>query len=74
MFIFQKQHNFIEIFSGVDGGFKIIKFNKFSGVQKKLKIMVNDNNNQFSSIPNNVLEKKSKILFEISYFNKTIFN
>ena len=36
--------------------------------------MVNNGNNQFSSIPNSVPDGKNKKLFAISYLNKTIFN
>ena len=37
MFTFQKQQDFMEIFSGVHGGFKITKPNRFSNVQRILK-------------------------------------
>ena len=69
---FQKQQNPIEIFSGVYGGFKIAKPSKFSNVQKKIEMMVNDNGNQFSNIPDNIPVKK--MLFVISYLDGTIFN
>ena len=36
--------------------------------------MVNNNNNQFSNIPNSVPDNNNKLLFAISYLNKTIFN
>ena len=36
--------------------------------------MVNNGNNQFSGIPNCIPDKKNKMLFAISYLDKTIFN
>ena len=36
--------------------------------------MVNNNNNQFSSIPNGVPDGKNKMLFAIAYLDGTIFN
>ena len=41
---------------------------------KNFKIIINNGNNQFSNIPNNVPDKKNKILFAISYFDGTTFN
>ena len=57
MFTSQGQQDFMEIPSGVHGGFKVAKPSRFSNVQNFFKTMVNNGSNQFSSIPNNVPNK-----------------
>ena len=74
MFIFQEQQNPMEIPSGVHGGLKVTKPSRFSGVQGILKpwlIMVAIN---FRAYPTVFPTKKSKILFAISYLDKTALN
>ena len=73
MSIFQGQQNPMEIFSGVYGGFKITKLNKFSNVQRILKpwlTMVTINFRAYLTM----FSIYKKMLFAILYFDKTIFN
>ena len=64
----------MEIPSGVHGSFKITKPNKFSNVQKKLKLWLTMVTINFRAYPIVFPIKKSKILFAISYLDGAAFN
>ena len=64
----------MEIPSRVHGNFKITKPSKFSNVQKNLKPWLTMVTINFRTYPTVFPTEKNKILFAISYLNKTIFN
>ena len=64
----------MEILSGVHGSFKVTKPSRFSGVQKILKPWLTMVTINFRVYPTVFPTKKNKILFAISYLNKTVFN
>ena len=74
MFTFQRQQNPMEIPSGVHGGFKITNPNKFSDVHRILKPWLTMLTINFRTYPTVFPTEKNKILFAISYFDKTGFN
>ena len=63
MFLFQKQQNSIKIPSGVHGGFKITKPNKFSNVQKYLKLWLTTVAINFRIYPIIFMLKKLFVIF-----------
>ena len=70
----QGQQNPMEILSGVHGSFKITKPNRFSNVQKNLKLWVTMVTINFKIYPTVLLINKNKIIFAILYFDGTTFN
>ena len=64
----------MEILSGVHGNLKIIKPNRFSGVQGTLKPWLTMVAINFRAYPIIFPIKKNKMLFAISYLDGTVFN
>ena len=72
-FTSQKQQNPIKILSGVHGDFKVINPSRFSDVQKNLKPWLTIIAINFRVYPI-VFPTKKKLLFAISYLDKTTFD